>query len=177
MLKWERTKWRRFTDYCKNMEQRRQAAYWSVALRRVRATNLAVEKVEVCVCSLRYPAYNAHAPFWYLWPTRLYRIFPLYLINGAIFGKRLLNKKCVFWFSVQLMSETFLILRTTERDMIINVYWFNVCHLEVFNTCINIQCCISQTQQNFIMFIIVLGQRVLILIESSSGLSKIQILT
>jgi len=37
---------------------------------------------------------------------------------------------------------------------------------------INIQSCISQTQQNFIMFIIVLGQRVSILIESSLGPSK-----
>ena len=36
---------------------------------------------------------------------------------------------------------------------------------------------ISQTQQNFIMFITVLGQHVSILIESSSGLSKTQILT
>jgi len=36
----------------------------------------------------------------------------------------------------------------------------------------NIQWCVSQTQQNFIMFIIVLGQHVSILIESSSGLSK-----
>ena len=30
----------------------------------------------------------------------------------------LLNKKCVLWFSLQLLSETFLILRRTERDMI-----------------------------------------------------------
>jgi len=34
-----------------------------------------------------------------------------------------------------------------------------------------------QTQQHFIMFIIVLGQHVSILIESSSGPSKIQILS
>ena len=34
-----------------------------------------------------------------------------------------------------------------------------------------------QTQQTFIMFIIVLGQNVSILIESSSGPSKKQILT
>ena len=34
-----------------------------------------------------------------------------------------------------------------------------------------------QTQQNFIMFIIVLGHRVSVLIELSSGPSKIQILT
>jgi len=37
---------------------------------------------------------------------------------------------------------------------------------------INIQWCVSQTQQNFITFIIVLGQYVSILTESSSGPSK-----
>jgi hypothetical protein len=37
--------------------------------------------------------------------------------------KRLLNTKCVFWLSAQILSDTFLILRRTERDVIINVYW------------------------------------------------------
>ena len=41
-----------------------------------------------------------------------------------------------------------------------------------FTVYINIQWCVSQTQQNFIMFSIVLGQHVSILIESSSGPSK-----
>jgi len=50
--------------------------------------------------------------------------------------------------------------------------FFNVCHPEVFNMCINMQWCVSQTQQNFIMFIIVLGQHVSFLIESSSGPCK-----
>jgi len=36
----------------------------------------------------------------------------------------------------------------------------NFCHPEVFNTYINIQWCISQTQKNFIIFIIVLWQHV-----------------
>ena len=40
------------------------------------------------------------------------------------------------------------------------------------NIYINIRWCVSQTQQNFIVFIIVLGQHVSILIESSSGPSK-----
>jgi hypothetical protein len=35
-------------------------------------------------------------------------------------GKKVLNIKCVFWFSRQLGSETFLIIRN-ERDMIVNV--------------------------------------------------------
>ena len=31
--------------------------------------------------------------------------------------------KCVFWFSLQILSEKFLILRRTEQDMIKHVYW------------------------------------------------------
>jgi hypothetical protein len=78
-----------------------------------------------CFCSLRYPACNAHAPYCNLWSTRLYNIFPHYLINCTIFegGGDLLNRKCVFWFSLQLLSETFLILERTERDMNKNVHW------------------------------------------------------
>jgi len=49
---------------------------------------------------------------------------------------------------------------------------FNVCHPEVFNTYINIQWCVSHHKKNFTMFIIVLGQHVSILIESTSGPSK-----
>ena len=39
------------------------------------------------------------------------------------FLKKLLNTKCVVWYSLQLLSETFLNLRGTEWDMIKNVYW------------------------------------------------------
>jgi hypothetical protein len=55
----------------------------------------------------------------------LYHISPRYLINSVIFGKKLLNMKCVCSFSVQLMSETFAILRRIQRD-IINVLSFHV---------------------------------------------------
>jgi hypothetical protein len=51
--------------------------------------------------------------------------FPYYLINGTIFEKKLLNTKCVIWFSLQLLSEIFLVLRRPERDMIKNIYWFS----------------------------------------------------
>jgi hypothetical protein len=34
-----------------------------------------------------------------------------YLKNSIIFGKKLLNIKCVFWFSLQLLFKTFIILR------------------------------------------------------------------
>jgi hypothetical protein len=79
----------------------------------------------VCaLCSLRYPACNAHASYYHLWPSPHYKRFPHYLINGKIFEKkRLLNTKCVFRISLQLLSEIFFILRRTERDMIKNLYW------------------------------------------------------
>jgi len=48
----------------------------------------------LCICSLRYSACNAHVPYFHLWPTQLYCFFP-HLINGTIFGKKLLNLKFV----------------------------------------------------------------------------------
>ena len=75
------------------------------------------------MCSLRYPSCKARAPYCHLWPVRYYRIFPHYLIMGTIFEKKkVLNKKCVFWFSTQRLYDTFLILIRTERDVIIHVY-------------------------------------------------------
>jgi hypothetical protein len=62
-------------------------------------------------------ALNCH-----LWPVPLYHFFSNYLINGTIFEEVLLHIKYVFWFSLQLLSETFLILRRFERDIIINVH-------------------------------------------------------
>jgi hypothetical protein len=75
----------------------------------------------VCICSLRNPARNAHAPY-YLWPAALYNVFLHYLINGKKKKKKVLNTKCVFWFSLQFLSETFLIIRRNEWDMIKKVY-------------------------------------------------------
>jgi hypothetical protein len=119
----------------------------NVSLRWILATTVTVEKqwvyyiFWVCVCSLRYPARNAHAPYghlWYparnahapyghLWPVLFYNIFSHYLINGTIFEKKKKKgtgpKKVFFLFSLQLLSETFLITRRRERNMIKNVYW------------------------------------------------------
>jgi hypothetical protein len=76
----------------------------------------------VCLraCSLTNPALNA-PPYCNLRLLWLHHIFPLYLINGTIFGKRLLNIKCVFSFSLLHSFETFLILRRIQRDTVINV--------------------------------------------------------
>jgi len=78
----------------------------------------------VCICSLGYPACNAHAPYCHVWHAPLYNIFPHFLINGTNFErkKKLLNTKmCVFWFSLQILSETFLIPKRNERGMV-NTY-------------------------------------------------------
>jgi hypothetical protein len=49
----------------------------------------------------------------------LYIIFPPYLKNGKILEKSSRTQN-VFWFSIKLLSETFIILRRTERDIAIN---------------------------------------------------------
>jgi hypothetical protein len=113
---------------CPKKYQDRQCRY-ILTLRRFLAAIFAVEKewvlhiLRVCVCSFKYPSCNAHSPHCHLWFARLNNIFPHYLINGTIIEKKtLLNKNFVFWFSVQLLPETYLILRRTDRD-IMNVYW------------------------------------------------------
>jgi hypothetical protein len=45
----------------------------------------------------------------------------LVLINGTIFGEKLLHIKCVFWFYLQILSEIFIILRITKLNVIINL--------------------------------------------------------
>jgi len=83
--------------YVKN-KQDRQSTY-NATLGRFRATTVAMEKKKVlrilivCVCSLWYPAHNAHAPYFHMWPPRLVSTFPHYLINGMIvteYNKRIL---------------------------------------------------------------------------------------
>ena len=47
--------------------------------------------------------------------------FPTISHKGHDFFFKSLNVKCLFWFSLQILSEIFLILRIMERDVIINV--------------------------------------------------------
>jgi hypothetical protein len=92
----------------KTLTQRDRQCTYDVTWRRVRAAIVAVEEQYyifwVCLCSLRYPACNAHASYFHLWPVRLYYIFPR-LVNGTIFGKKkkLLNTKCVWIFSTNFV--------------------------------------------------------------------------
>ena len=54
---------------------------YNATLRRLRANTAAVEKQDyifsVCVCDIRYPACNAHAPYNHLLSVRLYNIFDM----------------------------------------------------------------------------------------------------
>ena len=69
------------------------------------------------MCSLSYPACEAYMPYYHVCPVWLHHIFPLYLTHPTIFETRFVNTKCVFWFSLRLLSETFLILRIIKRDI------------------------------------------------------------
>jgi len=76
----------------------------------------------VCVCCLRDPGCNAHGPYCYQWPTPLCNIFPYYLINGRNFERRKpLTQNVCIRFSIQFLSETFLILRRIQPAIIITV--------------------------------------------------------
>jgi hypothetical protein len=108
---------------CKHQQQNRLCTY-NIPIRHVGATIFAREISNYyifweCVCSLTYPACNADVQNCSLWPAQFHNIFPHYLINNINFGKSLLNIKCVF--SIQILSETFLILTRIKRDMIKNV--------------------------------------------------------
>ena len=59
--------------------------------------------------------------YWYMWPAWLCHIFPHYLLKKPIFGKKDKHRMCVMIFSTNL-SETFLILKRTGRDIAINVH-------------------------------------------------------
>ena len=113
---------------CTRYKQEPQCTY-NVALRLVFVTFVAVEKqyytFGVCVCSLRYPPCIAHALYYYVWCVRPYRLFPHYFINGTFSGKKLLNIKCVFWFSLQLLSKTYPAVRIINRNVIKNVYSYS----------------------------------------------------
>jgi len=91
-----------------------------VTLRRVRRAIVTVEKqwvlsnLCVCIYSLRYAACNAAC-------TMLSAQF----YNIRFWEKKLFDIKCVFWASLQLLSETFFILRRNEPDMIKNVCWYS----------------------------------------------------
>ena len=108
--------------------QKETECTYNATRRRVRAAIVAVEKQWVwhnlCLCvfvALGIPACNAHAPYFHLWPVRLYNIFPHYLIYGkGLKTKQVLEINLYFNFLYNFDGDIF-ILKRTERDMIKDV--------------------------------------------------------
>ena len=73
---------------------RQRHCTYNVTFRRVHATTVAVENqwvshnLGVCICSLRCPACNAHAPYCHLRPAPLYNIFNHIFTQTAQFSKK-----------------------------------------------------------------------------------------
>ena len=77
----------------------------------------------VYVCSLCYTSRKAHAPY-YTVICGLSNCFIFFHVvpPSTIFGNMLLNITCVFWFPLQLSTETFLILRRNQWDINVHMY-------------------------------------------------------
>jgi hypothetical protein len=75
-------------------------------------------------------------------------VFPHYLIIGKFYEKMALNLKCVFWFCVQLLYETFVIIIRNEGVMIKNVY-LSSCSLPVIVKLYNSFSTLSYNRQVF----------------------------
>jgi len=76
----------------------------------------------VCVCGLSFPARSALAPYRIVSVACLsVPYFATLSIHGTIFGQKKiiwLKIKCVFWFCLQVLSETLFILKIIQRDII-----------------------------------------------------------
>jgi len=108
---------------------------YSVTMRRVPATIVVVAhilSVYVLNLCIQHAMHMGHIVICGLSGSTI--LFPHYFIKGKIFGKTLLKIKCVFSFSLQLLSEIFLIPKRTEQNMIKNVYWFS-CKVQYRYSC------------------------------------------
>ena len=93
------------------------AALVNVRMRRVRVGIVAVEKH--CVLIIHLACAVLYRPMWPVW---LYHIFSTSHKRFDFRKKTLLNMKRAFLFSLQLLCETFLVLRRNQWDVTINVY-------------------------------------------------------
>ena len=64
-----------------------------------------------------------------LWPVCVCHTFLHYLMNSMIFRKKVSKHKIVFWLSLLLFPETFLILRRIQWDIILSYQVLHVKYL------------------------------------------------
>jgi hypothetical protein len=98
--------------------------------------NLTLKRVRVNVCcrgeaisrtvwvrlsNVSYPASTAHDACYIIWGLSDTIIFFHIMPKTARFSEKILNIKYVFWLSLRISSETFVILRRIQRDNNINV--------------------------------------------------------
>jgi hypothetical protein len=76
------------------------------------------------MCSLAYPACIAHVPYFVICGLSGSTKFSVLSHKLHDFRKNSLNIKCVFWFSLQRLSKTVLILRIIQRNIVINMETF-----------------------------------------------------
>jgi hypothetical protein len=80
----------------------------------------------VSICSLKCTAWNAHAPYRHQWSAYLLPYFSTLSLQRHDLRKDLLNKIYLFRFSLQILSETFVILTKIKRDSITNMLSIHV---------------------------------------------------
>ena len=112
----------RLTKHC------RQCTY-NVILRCFRVPIVAVGKQEVLrILSLFVALVIRHAKrmLRIILSSVLYRVLPYFSIlshkRHDFWGGKMFNVKCVFWLSIQLSSETYFILRISQRSTIISLH-------------------------------------------------------
>ena len=77
----------------------------------------------MCVCNLRYPACNAHAPYCHsVACLAVPHLSTLAHKRNDFQNWKSRDITCVLWIALKLTFKTFHILRRTKRDNI-NVYW------------------------------------------------------
>jgi len=59
----------------------------------------------MCICSLRYPPYNADAPYYHAWRAWLYNIFFTLSHDGKILEKIIEHKMWVLIFSTTFVRN------------------------------------------------------------------------
>ena len=87
--------------------------------------------IRMCVCSVRYPAWNGQALFFHLQHSLLCTLYKIYHIIDMIFKKCLRAENMGFDFLYTVCEKPFFILDRNERDIIENAYWSS-CKQQLF---------------------------------------------